>query len=84
VGASVFGPNEIYAKLREFKSRLPAACRYVTWSKESQIHCEEAYPFAWRCSLYFVKLDVRACFDTIKQDKLLEIIQNILKEAGSV
>lgn len=30
--------------------------------------------------LYFVKLDVRACFDTIQQDKLLEIINSLLTE----
>jgi len=25
--------------------------------------------------LYFVKVDVKACFDTIKQDKLLELVE---------
>ncbi|CCA72867.1 related to telomerase reverse transcriptase [Serendipita indica DSM 11827] len=30
--------------------------------------------------LYFVKLDVRACFDTIDQGLLLEIIQRIIQE----
>ena len=30
--------------------------------------------------LYFVKLDVQACFDTIDQARLLEIIRNLLSE----
>ena len=29
--------------------------------------------------LYFVKVDAQACYDTIKQDKLLEIVQSILE-----
>lgn len=28
--------------------------------------------------LYFVKVDVQACFDTIEQDKLLEILKDII------
>ena len=34
----------------------------------------------YRPKLYFVKLDVRACFDTIEQGLLLEIIQRIIEE----
>ncbi|KAK4702528.1 telomerase reverse transcriptase, partial [Phenoliferia sp. Uapishka_3] len=34
--------------------------------------------------LYFVKVDVKACFDTIKQDKLLHIIETVLKEDAYV
>ncbi|GAA6042852.1 hypothetical protein JCM8097_007190 [Rhodosporidiobolus ruineniae] len=30
--------------------------------------------------LYFVKVDVRACYDTIQQDKLLEIMEDVLSE----
>ncbi|KAL8280819.1 hypothetical protein RQP46_006823 [Phenoliferia psychrophenolica] len=34
--------------------------------------------------LYFVKVDVKACFDTIKQDKVLEIIESVLKQKSYV
>ncbi|BGP56240.1 hypothetical protein JCM8202_005757 [Rhodotorula sphaerocarpa] len=30
--------------------------------------------------LYFVKVDVRACYDTIQQDKLLDIVEDVLEE----
>ena len=30
--------------------------------------------------LYFVKLDLRACFDTINQEKLLPLIRTLLSE----
>jgi len=35
-----------------------------------------------RPKLYFVKVDVQACFDTIDQGKLLGIIQNLVSEVG--
>ena len=31
-------------------------------------------------TLYFAKVDVKACFDTIEQGKLLEIISTLLTE----
>ena len=31
-----------------------------------------------RPKLYFVKVDVQACFDTIEQSKLLHILRNVL------
>lgn len=33
-----------------------------------------------RPKLYFVKVDVRACFDTIEQTKLLEILREVISE----
>ena len=33
-----------------------------------------------RPKLYFVKVDVQACFDTIDQGKLLDIIQSLISE----
>lgn len=33
-----------------------------------------------RPKLYFVKVDVQACFDTIEQDKLLEILRDLISE----
>ncbi|KAF7316755.1 Telomerase reverse transcriptase [Mycena chlorophos] len=58
VGASVFNMNDVYARLKEFKARLP-----------------KRLP-----KLYFVKVDVQACFDTIPQGKLVEILHELLSE----
>lgn len=35
---------------------------------------------AIRPKLYFVKVDVQACFDTIEQSKLLQILRDVLSE----
>lgn len=32
--------------------------------------------------LYFVKVDVKACFDTIQQEKLLDVINSVLTEVS--
>lgn len=32
--------------------------------------------------MYFVKLDVKACFDTIDQTKLLQIVRNALSDVS--
>ena len=34
----------------------------------------------YRPKLYFVKLDIQACFDTINQDRLLQILESILQD----
>ena len=28
--------------------------------------------------MYFVKMDIKAAFDTIRQDKMIEIVENLL------
>lgn len=35
-----------------------------------------------RPKLYFVKVDVQACFDTIEQTKLLEILRELISEVN--
>lgn len=35
-----------------------------------------------RPRLYFVKMDIKSAFDTIKQDKMLEIIENLLDQVS--
>ena len=35
-----------------------------------------------RPDLYFVKVDVQACFDTIEQSKLLEILKEAISEVS--
>ena len=39
--------------------------------------------FVCRPKLYFVKLDVQACFDTIEQSKLLQILKDLITEVRS-
>ncbi|KAJ2926818.1 hypothetical protein H1R20_g10287, partial [Candolleomyces eurysporus] len=60
LGASVFGPDQVYAGLKTFKESLLR-------------NHEGKLP-----KLYFVKVDVQACFDTIEQTKLLDILQHLL------
>ena len=45
--------------------------------------CKDAVDTAHSPKLYFVKLDVQACFDTIEQSKLLGILKNLITEVGS-
>ncbi|GAA5915420.1 hypothetical protein JCM6882_001418 [Rhodosporidiobolus microsporus] len=66
VGALVTDHTEMFTKLKAFKTRLLEGGE----GKELQ-----ATP-----PLYFVKVDVRACYDTIQQDKLLEIVEDVLSE----
>lgn len=35
-----------------------------------------------RPRLYVVKMDIKSAFDTIKQDKMLEIIENLLDQVS--
>ena len=83
LGASAFGSNEVYMKLKAFKSRL------LEHSPEGKlcvcVHSNIRQPlrrFGRRPKLYFVKVDVQACFDTIEQSKLLEIIKDAISEVS--
>ncbi|BGP25246.1 Telomerase reverse transcriptase [Rhodotorula toruloides] len=62
VGSLVSDPQQIYARIRTYKSTLLA--------KHSG-----KLP-----KLYFVKVDVRGAYDTIQQDKLLQIVEAVLTE----
>ncbi|KAG8870325.1 hypothetical protein FRB97_009861 [Tulasnella sp. 331] len=59
LGASVFGMDEIYSQLKEFRERIRTS--KFTLPK-----------------LYFVKVDVRAAFDSIDQDKLIDVLYELL------
>ncbi|KAF5367406.1 hypothetical protein D9758_003636 [Tetrapyrgos nigripes] len=61
LGASVFGPSDVYAGLKKLKANLPRSNGKLP-------------------KLYFVKVDVQACFDTIEQTKLLEILRQLISE----
>ncbi|KAK4054671.1 Telomerase reverse transcriptase [Microbotryomycetes sp. JL221] len=62
VGSLVLSPQEIYSKIKTYKQNL------IRLSNDG----------ITMPKLYFVKVDAQACYDTIKQDKLLEIVERIL------
>lgn len=67
LGGSVFGPNDIYTRLKDLKHTFEAlggGCGGLP-------------------KLYMVKVDVVAAFDTIDQGKLLDIIRRILSREAS-
>ena len=79
MGASVFGPNEVYAGLRAFKTHLLASNANKLYA--SFFRCGDCITeHIARPKLYFVKMDVQACFDTIEQDKLLMILKTLISE----
>jgi hypothetical protein len=47
-----------------------------------ELYCLCKTKASLRPKLYFVKVDVQACFDSIEQGKLLEIIRRIIKEVS--
>jgi telomerase reverse transcriptase len=61
LGSSVFGAQEIYEKLKAYKSSL--------LKQNGRILPR----------LYFVKVDVACAFDSIDQEKLLEIVKDVLR-----
>ncbi len=84
LGASVFGPNEVYMKLKAYKTRLLSSSLSGKLCVRS-ILCDGVIlqrRDSNRPKLYFVKLDVQACFDTIEQTKLLQILRTILSEVS--
>ncbi len=74
----------MYAKLKTFQATLKQSygSMYVHFALSDGINFEQV-PWRYRPSLYFVKVDVQACFDSINQDKLLEILEEILSSVYS-
>lgn len=59
LGASLFSVNDIFTRLKEFKSQLQDENLFGR-------------------PLYFAKVDVKSCFDTIPQDKAMQLIESLL------
>lgn len=76
LGATVYGNNDIYSHIKTFKSNLKP--EYVL-ALLSQFHLLNHLDSE---KIYFVKCDVQSCFDTITQDKLLEVIKNVLQDVS--
>lgn len=89
MGASILGANELYAKLKAFKSQLSGpngAKKLSVYIRSCAIlrHSAERRHPQYRPQLYFVKLDVQACFDTITQAKLIQILRDIISEVRKI
>lgn len=66
-GSAALGKNDIYLNLKEYKQRLNANdCLYklLTSSKP----------------LYFCKVDVQGCFDSIDQELLMSLLEDLIAE----
>ena len=82
LGASLFSPDDIYLKLKKLKAALPKDVDGVLYvnGPVKQGSLMNVHSHFDRPKLYFVKLDVQACFDTIDQIKLLQILRQIISE----
>jgi telomerase reverse transcriptase len=64
LGSSMFSVSDMYPRLKAFKDRLMRS--------ES-----ESYQNGM---LYFVKLDIQSCFDTIPQERLIPLIESLVSQ----
>ena len=68
MGSSLISMGELHPRLKSFKERL------ISTQKEANTTCL-SLP-----KLYFVKLDIQACFDNIPQNRLLRLITDLVTE----
>ncbi|OKL61688.1 hypothetical protein UA08_02399 [Talaromyces atroroseus] len=64
LGSSMFSVGDMYARLKSFKDRLRRP-------EKANLRHEQ---------LYFVKLDIQSCFDTIPQRSLVSLIESLVTE----
>jgi telomerase reverse transcriptase len=64
LGSSLFSVGDMYPRLRAFKDRLTQAQGASEKPKQ----------------LYFVKLDIQSCFDTIPQGKLIALVESFVSD----
>jgi len=79
LGSSLFGTNEIFTPIQDLKNELHKlhGDLYVHIGLRSLSSAKPLRPH-----LYFVKMDITAAFDTIKQDKMLQIVSDILDKVS--
>ena len=68
LGSSMFSISDMYQRLKSFKERL---FRRQNFKNDDQSHNRR---------LFFVKLDIQSCFDTIPQHKLVALIKKLVSE----
>ena len=69
-------------RLREVEGIQTAACQRGWQIVRTLLPICDYADNRFRPRLYFVKMDVRACFDTIEQGKLLEILRKVIEEVS--
>ncbi|KAJ5356035.1 reverse transcriptase [Penicillium concentricum] len=69
LGSSMLSVGDMHRRLKAYKERLSK--RLPSGSKPSRSKLPP---------MYFVKLDIKACFDTIPQKRLLELIEELVSE----
>ena len=78
IGSSVMSASEIYRQVKTYKRRIGkfTGAQYDCLAQTVRRHIY----LTIRPKIYMVKVDIATCFDSIKQDKLLDILQKILVE----
>lgn len=74
LGSSLFGTNEIFAPLQGLKHEL-----LKLYGEMCDASLTSSFGLTDSPRLYFVKMDIKAAFDTIKQDKVLRIVDSMLE-----
>lgn len=69
IGSSLYSVGDMHPRLKDFKTQLAQSLPPVSGTKSHGLP-----------PLYFVKLDIQACFDTIPQKRLLRVIDGIVSE----
>lgn len=81
LGGALFGTNEIFPPLQKLKcdltkkhGNLYETC-LMSWFLDA-----DSFARCRRPQLYFIKTDIKAAFDSIKQDKMLEMLEDMLRQ----
>ena len=69
LGSSLFSIGDMHPRLKEFKNNLLQQLPPTSRSSHREIP-----------PLFFVKLDIQACFDTIPQKELLRLVEELFSE----
>lgn len=69
MGASLYSVGDMHPRLKKFKKQLA-----------QQLPLSGPRNFGDLPRLYFVKLDIQACFDTIPQQKLLQVVEELVSQ----
>lgn len=68
-GSSLFSVGDMHPRLKDFKTQLTSSTLSSLATKGHRVP-----------PLYFVKLDIKACFDTIPQERLLRVVDDLVSE----
>jgi telomerase reverse transcriptase len=69
MGASLHSVGDMHPRLKGFKKQLT-----------QRLPLPSAKQFGGLPRLYFVKLDIQACFDTIPQQRLLQLVEELVSQ----